>query len=101
MNTTYAPQAAWFKVGTSLSSLTEDAYFQSAPSGSAGSFSAAISGLAPNTKYYYRAYMTVWTESGYVDIESENYGEFTTTASEQLVQADWLELPALSTGSAD
>ena len=101
MNADHAPQAAWFKVGTSLSLLTEEAYLQGAPSGSAGSFSAAISSLAPNTKYYYRAYMTVWTESGYVDIESENYGKFTTTASEQLVQADWLELPALSTGSAD
>ena len=69
-------------------------------SGANGSFSATVSSLSPNTKYYYKAYMQVWNGSAYVDIESTDTGSFTTTAASTNIPTGWLELPA-TTGNAD
>ena len=65
--------------------------------GPSGSFSATVGSLEANTTYYYKAYMTVWDGSKYVDIESGS-GIFTTSASTvptgETLNADWMELPA-------
>lgn len=87
-------------VGTSQSSLTNKVSYGGTLSGANGSFSAEVSSLASQTKYYYKAYMKVWDGSKYVDIESSNVGTFTTTASQDYVPTGWLELPG-SAGNAD
>ena len=98
MRTDFAPQAAWFKYGTSESALNSTAYTTDVLAGPSGSFSATIGSLDANTTYYYKAYMKVWNGSAYVDIESPMVGAFTTSASTvptgETLNADWMELPA-------
>ncbi len=71
MNTSTAPHAAWIAYGTSESSLTSTAYYGGTINSENGSFSVDIASLDSSTKYYYKAYMTVWNGSAYVDIEGE------------------------------
>jgi len=85
-------------VGTSSSSLTRKVSTTDILSGPSGLFSANIGSLEANTTYYYKAYMTVWNGSGYVDIES-GVGSFTTTAQGETTQPGWLELPVMTSGS--
>ncbi len=67
------------------------------PYTSDGQFTAEAMSLTPDTKYYFKAYMTVWSEEQgkYVDIES-GIGTFTTTKQTRMAyHSGWLELPAL------
>ncbi len=83
-------------VGTSLSSLTKKVSTTDILKGPDGSFSAEVSSLSPDTKYYYKAYMMVWNGSTYEEIESTRYGSFTTEVQKAMAyQSGWLELPAL------
>ena len=70
VRTDAAPQAAWFKYGTSANALTNTVYTDDILLGPSGSFSAVVSNLSPATTYYYQAYMTVWNGKAYVDIKS-------------------------------
>ena len=70
-----------------------------------GNFSADLSGLNPNTTYYYRAYAVV-NGTGYYALDSEtfeasSYESFTTPAPpvEPAVDESWLELPGAVSGS--
>ena len=84
---TKAPQAIWFAYGTSSGNLNQTAYGDNSTVTSAsGSFSINVEGLAPSTTYYYKAYMTVWNGSTYVDI-SGSVQNFATTAAPQ--QSTW------------
>lgn len=94
----YAPQAVWFAYGTSSSNLNQTAYYSDGISSASGSFSVNVTSLAESTKYYYKAYMTVWNGSQYVDI-SGSVQYFTTAAVTQPQSSGWLELPATSSGS--
>lgn len=85
-------------VGTSASSLTKKVNSSDILAGPSGSFSATVGSLNPNTTYYYKAYMTVWNGTKYVDIESA-IGTFTTTAQGTVTQPGWLELPVMTSGS--
>lgn len=79
VRTDAAPQAAWFKYGTSASALTNTVYTDDILLGPSGAFSAVVSNLSPSTTYYYQAYMTVWNGKEYVDIKSD-VKSFTTRA---------------------
>ena len=87
-------------IGTSSSSLTTKVPYGGSLAGPSGSFTADASSLDSSTTYYYKAYMTVWNGSTYVDIASASVGQFTTSANPDYVPAGWLELPGTS-GNAD
>lgn len=92
-----APTAAGFVYGTSSGSLNQTASVSA--SGTSGSLSAALTGLQPNTTYYYKAFVTV---SGTVDYASQSgtfYGSvcsFKTTAGGEnigpVTDDDWGDL---------
>ena len=93
----YKAQAAWFKYGTSQSNLNKTVYSDDLPYTTDGQFTAEALSLSPETKYYFKAYMSVWSEEQgkYVDIESP-IGSFTTAKQTKMAyQNGWLELPAL------
>lgn len=75
----HAPQDIYFKYGTSSGNLTQTAYYSNGLSTASGSFSVAVSGLDPSTKYYYKVYMSVWNGTAYQEI-SGSVQSFTTTA---------------------
>lgn len=96
VNAQQNPQEAWFMVGTNAGSLTKKVNTTDILAGPDGSFSAEVSSLEANTTYYFKAYMTVWNGSTYVDIESSMIGSFTTAARTAMAyHSNWLELPAL------
>ena len=70
-----------------------------------GNFSANLSGLNPNTTYYYRAYAVVNGTGDYAldseTFEASSYGSFTTPVPpvEPAVDESWLELPGAVSGS--
>ena len=103
----HAAQAAWFEYGTSQDNLDKTVYSEDLPYTTDGTFTAEALSLAPNTRYYYKAYMSVWSEKQgkYVDIESE-VGSFTTKAEGQTTNFGYLscgEIPyvALSGSTAN
>lgn len=95
----YAPQSVYFKYGTSSGNLNQTAYYNDGISSASGSFSVNVTSLAESTKYYYKAYMTVWNGSEYVTI-SGSQSSFTTSAAQQQQVNGWLELPEV-TGNED
>ena len=61
-----------------------------------GDFTAIVVSLAPNTTYYYQAFMTVSDgNGGHKDISSEIRSFKTTARTLMTYQSSWLELPAL------
>ncbi len=78
----YAPQAVWFAYGTSSTNLNKTAYYDSSITSASGSFSVNVETLQANTTYYYKAYMTVWNGSEYVEI-SGSVQNFKTSAATQ------------------
>ena len=75
-------------------------YSDNLPYTASGQFSAVVESLAPNTTYYYQAFMTVSDgNGGHVEIVSP-VRSFTTNAQGEWVHGAWLELPA-TTGSED
>ena len=98
-NATGTPTEVGFWYGTSSYSMTQKAVSGTYLSGTSGNFSANLSGLNPNTTYYYRAYAVVNGTGDYAldseTFEASSYGSFT-TASEQVPAVagkSWLELP--------
>lgn len=89
-----------FAYGTSENNLDQSAGLNSTTDPS-GSFSATISSLEPETTYYYRAYVTVWSnqENKYVDFLGDTES-FVTEAPEQPaaspVYLGCYEMPAIS-----
>ena len=84
--------------GTSPSSLTEKVSYEGSISSESGSFTVQIASLSPSTKYYYKAYMTVWDGSQYKDIEGSTM-EFTTPAFSGVTDRGYLdcyEVPAVT-----
>ena len=75
----HAPQDIYFKYGASSGNLDQTAYYNNGLTNASGSFSVAVSGLDPSTKYYYKVYMSVWDGSAYQEI-SGSVLSFTTTA---------------------
>ena len=66
------------------------------------SFSASITGLCPNTRYYYQAYAIVAGTGDKSTIETTFYGEpssFITGQQAAAVDENWLELATAKTGS--
>ena len=93
---TKAPQAVWFAYGTISGNLNQTAYYNDGITSASGSFSVNVS-LSAGTTYYFKAYMTVWNGSTYVDI-SGNVQSFTTSA-ESAVSQGYLgcyEMPTVS-----
>ena len=88
----HAAQAAWFKYGTSQDDLDKTVYSEDLPYTADGSFTAEALSLAPNTRYYFKAYMSVWSEKQgkYVVIESQEIGSFTTRAEGQTTNFGYL-----------
>lgn len=86
--------ATFFKWGATSGTLDKRI---EATEGSNGSFSATITGLEPETTYYYQAYVTV-NGTEIHSLESETFcGEvkpFTTASSQSYSVNGWLELPA-------
>lgn len=86
--------ATFFKWGSTPETLTNSL---AATEGANGSFSATLTGLEPETTYYYRAYVTV-NGTEIHTLESETFcGEvksFTTSSSQSYSVNGWLELPA-------
>ena len=92
-----APAQAGFEWGLSASALTENIASQSSVSGQRGEFSAKLTGLAPDTEYFFRAYIQVP-----VNGENRTYrsavSSFRTEAAEspqQASQPGWFELPVV------
>lgn len=92
-----APAQAGFEWGLSASALTENIASQSSVSGQRGEFSAKLTGLAPDTEYFFRAYIQVP-----VNGENRTYrsavSSFRTEAAEspqQASQPGWFELPVM------
>ena len=81
--------------------MGQTVYSEDLPYTTNGRFSADVTSLAPNTNYYFKAYMSVWSEEqgGYVDIES-GIGSFTTKPEAQTTDYGYLltcgEIPAVS-----
>ena len=98
-NATGTPTEVGFYWGTSSYSMTQKAVAGTYLSGTSGNFSANLSGLNPNTTYYYRAYAVVnGTDDYALDseiFEASSYESFTTPAPpvEPAVDESWLELP--------
>lgn len=93
-----APAQAGFEWGLSASALTENIASQSSVSGQRGEFSAKLTGLAPDTEYFFRAYIQVP-----VNGENRTYrsavSSFRTEAAEspqQASQPGWFELPEMN-----
>ena len=104
-NATGTPTEVGFYWGTSSYSMTQKAVAGTNLSVTSGNFSADLSGLNPNTTYYYRAYAVV-NGTGYYALDSEtfeasSYESFTTPAPpvEPAVDESWLELPGAVSGS--
>jgi len=97
VNTTYAPQEAGFRYGTSQGSLTQTAYYDGSITNASGSYSATLMSLASGTTYYYQAYMTVWDGSKYVDIVG-SVKSFKTTAPAAVGNGylECIEVPAIT-----
>lgn len=99
VDTDRLPQDKGFLWGTSASALTNELYDDDTlVTASDGTFSAALSSLTASTTYYYQAFMTVWTGSGYETI----YGSvmsFTTAdpvSSGDRAYLDCYEMPYLA-----
>lgn len=88
----HAAQEAWFEYGTSQDNLDKTVYSEDLPYTTDGTFTAEALSLAPNTRYYFKAYMSVWSEKQgkYVVIESEEVGSFTTRAEGQTTNFGYL-----------
>lgn len=89
---TAQPYEARFEYWTSSSSLNSTAYYDNggleAP---AGSFSVNVTGLTPNTTYYYRAVIQVGNTDFYGEVKS-----FKTEAAVVGKVPQWMELPAVA-----
>ena len=98
-NATGTPTEVGFWYGTSSYSMTQKAVAGTNLSVTSGNFSANLSGLNPNTTYYYRAYAVVNGTGDYAldseTFEASSYESFTTPAPpvEPAVDESWLELP--------
>ena len=94
--TSPAPTAAFFRYGTSASSLTDTVYdIETLLNSATGNFSADIASLSPNTTYYYQAVMTLGDGT---DVEGEILS-FTTTSGSTSVDRKYLdnyEIPAVT-----
>ena len=92
--------AAFFRWGTSASNLSQTAYDNDFPTNSAsGTFSAQLTGLSENTKYYYQAVMTLGDGS---DVEGDVLS-FTTRSSQPSTSNGYLdcyEIPAVQTSGS-
>ena len=109
-NATGTPTEVGFWYGTSSYSMTQKAVAGTNLSVTSGNFSANLSGLNPNTTYYYRAYVVVNGTESYASetatVEASSSGSFTTPAPpveppvEPAVSGkSWLELPGAVSGS--
>ena len=104
-NATGTPTEVGFYWGASSYSMTQKAVAGTNLSVTSGNFSANLSGLNPNTTYYYRAYAVVNGTGDYAldseTFEASSYGSFTTPAPpvEPAVDESWLELPGAVSGS--
>lgn len=86
----------YFLYGTSPSSLTQKAYYLDGITTENGSFNVSVSGLLPNTTYYYRAVIENYNGYEYVDVQGEVMS-FTTAAYSQVGKGylGCYEIPAL------
>lgn len=94
---THAPQDIYFKYGTSSGNLNKTAYYNNGLTASSGSFSVYVTGLTPNTTYYYKVYMSVWNGTAYQEI-SGSVQTFSTTP-EVITHQGYLgcyEMPSVS-----
>ena len=89
VNTTTAPQTKWIEYGTTSGNLSEIAYYNGVIDTASGSFTVDIASLSSSTTYYYKAYMTVWNGSTYVEIEGEERS-FTTPAPSPVTDLGYL-----------
>ena len=78
--------------------MTNEAYYGGSIETADGSFTVDIASLSPSQKYYYKAYMTVWTGSKYEDIEGD-VCEFTSASPSPVTDLGYLtcyEVPDVS-----
>ncbi len=99
IDTGHAPQGKGFMWGTSPSALTAEVYDdETLVTSSDGSYSVSLTSLAASTTYYYQAFMTVWTGSGYETI-CGSVMSFTTAApvsASDRAYLDCYEMPYLA-----
>ena len=70
--------------------MSNIAYYNGVIDTASGSFAVDIASLSSSTTYYYKAYMTVWNGSTYVDIEGDERS-FTTSSPSPVTDLVYLK----------